>query len=226
MKSLKHEWIKEEIVLENNRFTILILENQKFFRIFIFQLEKQIREDEEFLVFSEDLKPLLLSKEAVLITDLFLIPFDEKKAITLIYKDLEKKMNEDLRIGLNKVNSIIGDYLSDITYDYFLPLTFDDELSLASLLKLTNVRPDYDTLNYLDALIKRIKMISVLLKKNIFFLVNLHDLLDEEELKTFYHEMNLLHIDVVVIDAHEPKTKLEDYEKIIIIDKDLCEILK
>lgn len=226
MKSLKHEWIKEEILLENNRFTTLVLENQKFFRDFIFQLEKQIREDEEFLVFSEDLKPLLLSKEAVLITDLFLIPFDEKKAITLIYKDLEKKMNEDLRIGLNKVNSIIGDYLSDITYDYFLPLTFDDELSLASLLKLTNVRPDYDTLNYLDALIKRIKMISVLLKKNIFFLVNLHDLLDEEELKTFYHEINLLHIDVIAIDAHEPKTKLKDYEKIIIIDKDLCEILK
>lgn len=226
MKSLKHEWIKEDIILENNLFNVLVIENQKFFRNFVFQLERQIRDDEEFLIFSDNLKALALSKFGVIITDMFDLPFDEKKAITLIYKDLEKRMNEDLMIGLNKVNSIIGDYLSDITYDYFLPLTFNDEIPLSGLLKLAEVRPEYDTLNYLDALIKRIKMISILLKKNVFFLVNLHDLLDEEEMKAFYHEMTLLHIDIIIIDAHEPKTKLKDYEKIIIIDKDLCEILK
>ncbi len=226
MRLLKHEWIEETIKLDKSITNVLVLENHKFYRDFVLGLQQQIDEDIPMLVFSEDLKELKLSSCAVLLTDLFDIPIDDKKCSNIIYKDIEKAISDEQRVGLGKLNQEIASFLGNLTMDYPIPLTFDDDIKLTNLLKVFNVRPEYHPIEFIEALVTRIKIINSIMKKDLIFVVNLHDLLRTDELIDFYKEMRLLQIDIVVIDSHEPKTLIDGYEKGIVIDKDLCEILK
>ena len=225
MRVLAHRWIKEQILLDSQIHHVLVLENPKFYRDFVQSLNRQIEDDEEFMVFQEDYKSLQLSKYAFLMTNLFDIPLDEKKCITLIYKDLEKTISENLRIALEKLNLAINSFVQDITYDYPIPLMIKEDITLSSIMKLAEVKPFYESSDFLTALISRIKTLNFLMKKNIFFLVNLHDFLLEDEIESLYREADMLHVNLVSIDAREPRIK-SSHEKIIIIDRDLCEILK
>ena len=225
MRFLAHRWIKEQILLDSQIHHVLVLENPKFYRDFVQSLNRQIEDDEEFMVFQEDYKSLQLSKYAFLMTNLFDIPLDEKKCITLIYKDLEKTISENLRIALEKLNLAINSFVQDITYDYPIPLMIKEDITLSSIMKLAEVKPFYEPSDFLTALISRIKTLNFLMKKNIFFLVNLHDFLLEDEIESLYREADMLHVNLVSIDAREPRIK-SSHEKIIIIDRDLCEILK
>ncbi len=225
MRVLAHRWIKEQILLDSQIHHVLVLENPKFYRDFVQSLNRQIEDDEEFMVFQEDYKSLQLSKYAFLMTNLFDIPLDEKKCITLIYKDLEKTISENLRIALEKLNLAINSFVQDITYDYPIPLMIKEDITLSSIMKLAEVKPFYEPSDFLTALISRIKTLNFLMKKNIFFLVNLHDFLLEDEIESLYREADMLHVNLVSIDAREPRIK-SSHEKIIIIDRDLCEILK
>lgn len=225
MRTIKYRWLQDPLTLNRRKINVLVIENQKFFRDFIIGIYNQIENDDDFLFCADDLKEFKLSKYAILITDPFDLPIDEKKCITLLYKDMEKKVTEDYRIGLEKVNNTIYSFLTDLIKEYEIPLTFDSSLSITNLMKLADVHPDYEIDDYFQALIVRLKTLSNLFKKNLFFLVNIHDVLTSEELDMFYREASLLDIDLVLIEAREPKAKKEN-ENIIVIDSDLCEILK
>ena len=226
MREIKHKWIDDPIQLDRQKVNVLVLENQKFFREFILGIQTQIELDEEFVICTDGLEPFSLSKTAFLMTDLFEIPIDDKKCATLLYKDIEKRANESNRLELAKLNSAISSFVYNLIADYSIPITYQQEFDIASILKLASIKPDYEAIgDFLVSLIDRIRILSILFRKNIFFLVNLHDVLSVEEIDIFYREMALLDIDIVVIDAREPRYQKAD-ERVIIIDSDLCEILK
>ena len=226
MRLLKHKWIKEDIVLDKRTVNVLVLENHGFYRNFVMALAKQIEEGEDFLVFSQDLKGLDISKCAAILTDLFDIPIDEKKASTLIHKDLSKKMTGDMAASFQRLNSAMASFVDELVYDYPIPLTYSGEVELPALLKTIDVKPEMHSTDFLEALVTRIKTLANLMGRDLFFLLNLHDVLDKGELEKFYNEMRQLQVDIVAVDAREPVGEKDGHEKTIIIDRDLCEILK
>ena len=225
MRVLKHEWIQDPITLDRKKTTVLVLENPKFFREFVLGVSEQIEDDEHFLICHDDLKEFQLSKCALLITNLFDIPIDEKKTSTLLYKDMEKSVSDEVRTGLERISMTINSFIADLIEDYSIPLTYTPNLSLTSLMKLVDVRPEYHPSSFLQALLDRIRTLSSLFKKNLFFVVNIHDVLEHEELAIFYEEVALMDIDLIILDSREPKAILPS-ERVVIIDSDLCEILK
>lgn len=225
MKSIKHQWIQDPIVLNRRDITVLVLENPRFFREFVSGIEQQIEGEDTYLICLDGAKEFQLSKCARLITDLFAIPIDEKKSSTLLYKDIEKNISEEARADLEKLSMGINTFISDVIEDYSLPLTYSPNFSLSSLMKMVDLKPEYRPASFLQSILDRIRTLSTLFNKNLFFLVNLHDVLDRDELTIFYQEIALMDIDVVVVDAREPKDS-DAPEKVVIIDQDLCEILK
>lgn len=226
MKTIKYQYIETPLISSTDSYPVLVLENRPFYRQFIHGLSKQIDEEEDFAVYSNGSKIGKLSSDAVLITDLLNTPLDEKKCATAIHKSLIKTVSEDQMMAFNKLNVAISSFLSDVITESDVPLTFDDDFSLGSLLKATNVRPDFPADNYLESLVDRIKAMASFLKKDFFILVGLHQVLDSKELVSFYHEMALAQLDLLLIEPNEPKSYLKPVEKPVVIDDDLCEILK
>lgn len=226
MRTIKYQFIQTPLVSSANSFPVLILENPTFYRNFVRGLTSQIEGEEELVVYSKGEKIGKLSSDAVMITDLLTIPLDEKKTSTTIQKNLVKGLTEEQSLAFGKLNASISSFLSDFLLDSEIPLTFDDDFSLASLLKATNVRPDFSIDNYLESLVNRVKAMSVSSNKDFFILVGLHQVLNQKELSAFYHEMALSQIDLLLIEPSESKSYLKPLEKPIVIDEDLCEILK
>ena len=223
MRILKQKNINKEIVLDKSTIFNLVIENPRYYRDCINKITCQLNSEEEYFLYYDNDKEEDLSKCSFIIPNPLNIEIDEKKINTLIQKDISGKMNisnkEEYQLLLNTIN----EYISKISYDYPLPLTFDTELTLQSFLKSISLQVYDDYPDYLQYLISQIKKISIVLKLNLFFIVNLHDYLTEEEMNSFVKEMNSLELSFVLISSHLPLAKSED-EFIIRIDNDLCEL--
>lgn len=226
MRAIKHPFIEQPVTSSADSVPVLVLEKPSYYRSFIRDLIRQIEGEGDFVVYSKNGKMEKLSSDAELITDLLNIPFDEKKISTTIQKNLVKNVTEAHALDFNKLNAHISSFLSTFLLDFDIPLTFDDDFSLSSLLKATNVRPVFLVDDYMESLVTRIKAVSVSLGKDFFILVGLHQVLSQSELNDFYHELSLCQIDLLSIESREPKSHLSKFEKLVVIDEDLCEILK
>lgn len=224
MIRILHKNIQQEIILKKDILNILCIENQEFYREVLYGLNNQLENNEEYFCFFDDKnEELNASKYCCLIENPLHVTLDEKKLTMYIQKDLSVHADvndyENYETLLNK----ISEYLDSLTYDYPVKLKFDAELSLLAFLKAFSVGYDGTEDSYLQYLLQKIKVLNTVFGYSVFCIVNLYDYLDNIELETFKKEIDLMEVDVFVISSHMPIDKLE-FENIIHIDKDLCEI--
>lgn len=223
MRVLKHLEIDQDIVLSKNKHFNLVIENPLFFREFLNGLTNQIDNDDPFFLFYKDDKEDSLKKHGFLVLNPMKIEIDDKKINGLIQKDIASKVGEDKKVEFEELINRINEYLKSITYDYPVPVTFDMDLSLASFLKAISASAVSEYDSFLEYLINQVKKISFILKSDVFFFLNLHDYLSENEFHQFEEEMSKLEVDYVLISSHKPLVKPDD-EFVIEIDRDLCEL--
>ncbi|MFA6830520.1 MAG: type II-A CRISPR-associated protein Csn2 [Bacilli bacterium] len=223
MKILKHPKIDQDIIFNLDCYYHLVIENQLFYRQLVYGLKNQIENDDEYFLFYENEKEESLSKKGIVLDNLFDIKIDDKKATSSIQKELTSGLDSSKKEQFSLLNKQINEYLQSLTYDYNLSLEYDDEISLASLLKLSNVRLRKEEDTYLLSLLAQVKAISFLQKTTIFFFINLHDFLSDDEFIKFIISLRALEIDFLLISSHFPINKPTD-EFIIRIDNDLCEL--
>lgn len=134
MKILKHPKIEKSIEFNRERNYYLCIENPRFYRETISDISK-IENDESCILLYEDSKSLNMKKEIYFIRDPMDLMMDEKKLNTIIQKELSASLDVQEKERYLLLLNEISDFISSISYDYPLRLTYDSEMPLASFLK-------------------------------------------------------------------------------------------
>ena len=224
MKIINREWHRQ-IELKENVIHTLILENKVYYREIILELLRQHKGLEGDFVLSEKNKDIAFDKNSYFITDLFNIDINNKKVLTKVYATLQKQVEEDI-VEYNQLTSVIKRYFERLVFNNNLDLEQDEEIDVMSLLKLGDFKIHFEESNYLEKIIKYMKVLIDLCGVKVIFLIGLHSIFNNNEIKQFYKEICLNKIKIVNIETQQfSDYSNEGYKELIyIFDKDNCEI--
>jgi CRISPR-associated protein Csn2 len=227
MRKIVHRFIEKQIILDQGKITNLVLENPRVYFQFISCLKDQINGicDGD-LVYSENDKMIDLKQKNILICDLFALEMTDKKIVAGLYKYILSQLSEhDIENEYNSLNVQINIFLRMIKDSMPLNISYDDEIDLLSLLKLSNVGLSYEKGTFIDSFVTFLKTVNVLRGYDVFWTLNLHSFLSQEDIALLIKEINLLHFNIINIEAFQHNSSIK-YENVIVIDQDLCEYYK
>lgn len=214
----------QELNLDSNKFYSLVIENVSFYRTFYIGLKNQIENGDDYLLYEDtNDKKESIDKDCYLIENPLNVQIDEKKINLVVQKSIGTKQPPEMRESYQVLLSKINEFINSISYDYYLPLIFDDGLTLVNFLKAINLRIADTTDNPVDQLVFKIKELSYVLGFKVFFIMNLYDYFTPNEIESIHKELNSLEIKMINISSHRNKYKINN-EFIVDIDEDLAEI--
>lgn len=224
MKIINNNW-QRQLVLEDNLMHTIIFENKKYYRENILELIRQHKGYEGSFILSNNNKEVSFDKNSYFISDLFNIDINNKKIISKVYGELLKNVVDDT-VEYNKIISYIREYFETLVFNNNLDLEYNDEIEANSLLKLGDFKIQFEECNYLEKLIKFLKVLVELCNIKVIFVVGLYRVFSVEEVEKIYKEVCLNKINIVNIESEQQNNKKSTcYNEIVyIFDKDNCEI--
>lgn len=224
MKIINNNW-QRQIVLEDNLMHTIILENKKYYRENILELIKQHKGYEGNFILSNNNKEVSFDKNSYFISDLFNIDINNKKIISKIYGELLKNVVDDIA-EYNKITSYIREYFETLVFNNNLDLEYNDEIEANLFLKLGDFKIQFEESNYLEKLIKFLKVLVELCNIKVIFIVGLYRVFSVKEVEKIYKEVCLNKINIINIESEQQGIKKSDCynELVYIFDKDNCEI--
>ena len=198
---------------------------KKYYRENILELIRQHKGYEGSFILSNNNKEVSFDKNSYFISDLFNIDINNKKIISKVYGELLKNVVEDI-VEYNKITSHIREYFEILVFNNNLDLEYNDEIEANSLLKLGDFKIQFEESNYLEKLIKFLKVLVELCNIKVIFIVGLHRVFSVKEIEKIYKEVCLNKINIINIESEQQKIKKSDYynELVYIFDQDNCEI--
>ena len=140
MKELLFPFMEERITFSKDKFYNVVHESPFHFRNFIRRIQSQLNGGDEFLsIYDEKDKKGNPEKKVFLISDFLTFEIDEKKINTLIQKEISSQLSDEEKEEYNKLIASISDYINQISYDYSIPLQFDEEIACQAFLKAFNL---------------------------------------------------------------------------------------
>ena len=224
MKIINNNW-QRQIVLEDNLIHTIVFENKKYYRENIQELIRQHKGYEGNFILSNNNKEVSFDKNSYFISDLFNIDINNKKIITKVYGELLKIVTNDIA-EYNKITSYIREYFETLVFNNNLDLEYNDEIEANLLLKLGDFKMQFEESNYLEKLIKFLKVLVELCNIKVVFIVGLYRVFSLEEVEKIYKEVCLNKINIINIESENQNIKIRDcYKEIVyIFDQDNCEI--
>lgn len=145
--------------------------------------------------------------------------------MTKVYATLQKQVEEDI-IEYNQLTSVIKRYFERLIFNNNLDLEQDEEIDVMALLKLGDFKIHFEESNYLEKIIKYMRVLIDLCGVKVIFLIGLHSIFNDDEIRQFYKEICLNKIKIVNIETQQFNDySSEGYKELIyIFDKDNCEI--
>ena len=224
MKIINKNW-QRKIEIEENTIYTLVFENKKYYRENIKELISQHKGNEGNYIYSNDNKELSFEKSSYIITDIFNIEVNSKKILTKIYNSLLKQIIDDT-VEYNELTTHIRAYFEKLIFNSTFGVEQGEEIDINSLLKLGDFRIHIEEDDILEKFIKFLKVLVQLFGINIIFIVGLHNVFTDEEIKEIYKEVCVNKINIINIEYRQfDNLSDENYiEKVYIFDKDNCEI--
>jgi CRISPR type II-A-associated protein Csn2 len=221
--TLSHYDFETIFELNSQMVNILIVEREDYFYKYCAELNNQINgEDGNFCLFNGDNK-LSLAKTSVIFTDFFNINLNDKKVTTKLFTYLTDVVNNKFVVEMMELHTLWANIFDKLNAESDCRLDYDGGEDLSSLFKVFGVKIADDNDGLLNRLVSYINVVSSLMKIKNFFFVDLKSFLCGDDLKKLYHEARLNEVNLFLLESRE-REALKD-EKIIIIDKDLCEIV-
>ena len=223
MKLINSELDLQIIFLEN-KVNILIIEEPVLLSKTVFSLwQKWNGGESDFLLIDEE-RQISFSKEVELIMDPFSLELNNKKIIQQLHNEWKQEANE-MTEEMVMINSTIVDVLNKIQMQSFCSgIRYNLDLEWEDLFKLYQVKFEADYDDVFDKLLAYIKIITSLMGVRLICFVNIKSYLSEKQIRQLYQMVFYCKAHLLLIENYE-KDKLED-EKIFIIDKDRCLIIK
>lgn len=225
MKIVKEQF-ECPIELEEGRVAVLILEKQEKFTDFVSELKEQLSDNDSGWILSDNGEILPFSKKLELIIDPFVTDLNQKRVLTKLYSVMEKSVVEsemlnEWRILYSSMLGMVSNVMDNMPYI----LQCNQEGDVTDLFKQLDVKFETNPENLLEKLIDYICVISEVFGKKVFVLVNIKSYFTKDELKLLYKKMFYEKIYLLLIENHDSNDIIEE-EKVTIIDKDMCVIIK
>jgi CRISPR type II-A-associated protein Csn2 len=216
---------ENQIQFNENEVNVLVIENKQAFYNYVNILLKQINGSlSEGFILSNNDDILSLNKVAAIVTDYFNFNIQANKSFSnKLYSLLENIANEKYIENVFEINNNICNLLTKLDIEFNVNMSYEQELSIKKLLKAYNVSLNFSGDKLLEKIIDYIEVLQELEICNFLILVNIKDYLKGSELLSLYDYVLNKQFNLLLI---ENKFKKQiKYEKHLIIDEDLCEII-
>ncbi len=221
---LINEDLNNEIIFEENKVNLLVVENKKKFLEFIQEIIKQINGNEgKFFLFDKNTE-LKIHNKVEIIKDIFDLDINNKKILNKIYHELEElSIDSEFLLETKNMESNLLKYIYCLIEKYDYPLEIVEGLDLKEIFKLLSVKLSLCFSNKVEEILEYIDLVSRILKKEIFVLVNLHIFLEKDDIVALCRECFYKKIKLLFVENQKPDI-INNEERLFIIDNDLCEI--
>ena len=172
---------------------------------------------------SDDVSDLDFEKHAEVIADYFSLDFNGKKLSSKLITELKQSALYGFAGEAGELLGLLNSFGSKVISSVEFPLEWETVYDIGAVLKLFDYRLNVSSENFLEMLVDYMEVCSHFLKKDIFVLVNLKSYFDMEEIKLLYKEAFFRKWNLIVLEPSSSGS-LQEYEDIVIIDKDICEI--
>ena len=199
----------------------LVVENVELLRTIILQLKFQINNKIGDFILSDNDAILDISKNILLITDVFEISGLSKQLKNKLQQYVESSYdNDDL---YQDVYQKLIEFGNDLTNSSPYPLCFNQEISKFDIIKLLDIQFEHNYSSLLEEVIDYIDIFSQIIKTKLFVFVSLRSFLTDEEFNNFMKIMDYKGIRILLIERY---LSLDNgiNNNVHIIDKDLCVI--
>ncbi|WP_304157449.1 type II-A CRISPR-associated protein Csn2 [Phascolarctobacterium succinatutens] len=213
--------LEQQLVFQENKVNVLVIEQKELFRRMIQELDKQISGGEGGFVLSDNNKTMKIDKEICLILNPFALEINSRKALTGLYNELGKLgLNEENYLKTCSLKGQIAEYIYDLLNQVDYALKFQDDFNLQSMFKALEVEFETGEGNFLEGLVYFLDVCSKFQKVKILTFVNLKTYLMSEELHEFYKEAFYRKIQLLLLENNIGDELAE--EAVSIVDADLC----
>ena len=220
---LVHYFFDEPLEWEKTYIHTLVIENPKLYRTLILEFMAQQEGFSGKFVLSDDIEILDIHKYCELITDILTLnPSENKKMISAIQKEIATIANHEMPEKLSVLYENINSLIYDIIFMSGMDISFDEINDISAILKIHNVRPDTDEFSLPEKLLSYIELCEKYLGKKLFVILNFHSYCSQEEIEIFFKDIVYRKNKILLLESHIDT--ISKYEKVRIIDKDMCEI--
>ena len=200
----------------------LVIHNDIFFRKIvegILDMYTKREENNRTVIYDNENDPLNLTKDTLIVTDLYSYDLSSRTITTALYKNIQD--NSDLDpIKLAQIEKEILDVLSAINTGFSQNLNYQTEINIGDIMKMAHVELEANTgNNYIDKLYGIIDSAQQLLSKRLVILINQRQLLSHSELQALLQYVQNNHFSVLFIEKN-CKNKLNE-ENVLVVDDDL-----
>lgn len=200
----------------------LVIHNDIFFRKIvegILDVYTKREENNRTVIYDNENDPLNLTKDTLIVTDLYSYDLSSRTITTALYKNIQD--NSDLDpIKLAQIEKEILDVLSAINTGFSQNLNYQTEINIGDIMKMAHVELEANTgNNYIDKLYGIIDSAQQLLSKRLVILINQRQLLSHCELQALLQYVQNNHFSVLFIEKN-CKNKLNE-ENVLVVDDDL-----
>lgn len=212
-----------ELNFEEDKVNVLVIEKQELMSIVVNDFWNQSNGGEGEFIIADNDNILNPNKILECIINPFSVDVNDKKILTAIYKQLTDDANLDYQEELLELNSRIVHTIDNLLEAEQYAFSLNLDLDVNGLLKLYNVKLDYEEERLIEKLINYIKLVHAICKKQIIVLVNMKTFFSSEEIEylyevSFYEKINLIMLETC-------SSEFISGEKITIIDSDNCFIM-
>lgn len=218
---LVYTGLEQQLVFQENKVNVLVIEQKELFRRMIQELDKQISGEEGGFVLSDNNKTMKIDKEICLILNPFALDINSRKALTGLYNELGKLgLNEENYLKTCSLKGQIAEYIYDLLNQVDYALKFQDDFNLQSLFKALEVEFEAGEENFLEGLVYFMDVCSKFQKIKILAFVNLKTYLTNDDLQKFYKEAFYRKMHLLLLENSIEQELAE--EVVCIVDDDLC----
>lgn len=200
----------------------LVIHNDIFFRKIvegILDVYTKREENNRTVIYDNENDPLNLTKDTLIVTDLYSYDLSSRTITTALYKNIQD--NSDLDpVKLAQIEKEILDILGAINTGFSQNLNYQTEINIGDIMKMAHVELEANTgNNYIDKLYGIIDSAQQLLSKRLVILINQRQLLSYSELQALLQYVQNNHFSVLFIEKN-CKNKLNE-ENVLVVDDDL-----
>ncbi len=210
-----------EIKFDNSNFHTLIIENKPLLRdiTYLFFSEKP----EEYFVFSHNCEPFEFFKRGIYIPSAVNLDLNNKKILSKINSYLEHLLTDELYTEFHEVKNTLMTLAEKLLQKSEFIIDFDYDISPKDIVKLLGAELARGDESFAEALIRYIQLAKEYLGVSLIVISDLHSFFGKEELDLIYKTLLLTEVRVLCIEGIQPNNASQ-YEKIHIVDNELCEI--
>lgn len=221
--TLSHIELDCPLELVPHTVNVLTIENTAQMNKFCSELCNQTEGEEGLFALFDGDKKLSFSKDVRIVSDLFHISFNDKKAQNSLIAELGALAEQNMLVEFSSLQEKVFAFLDQVNGESDFPVDYNVDVGVTTLLKAFGVhwQDTYD--DFLARLVSYVNFCAVLLKVRCMVFINLKTFLDDDQLMMLYREAMHNEICLLLIES-TVRDKLLD-EKITVIDKDLAEFV-